>query len=64
MHTYEETAIHKLYTGCEARQNFAYWYFHKAHDAEIETTLIAQQQNWFLQHEYTNTFGDVSDIHS
>jgi len=41
MHPYRETAIHKLYTGCEARMNFVYWYFHKAHDPEIEPTLTA-----------------------
>jgi len=40
MHPYKETAIHKLHTGCEARQNFVYWSFHKAHNAEIEPTFI------------------------
>jgi hypothetical protein len=40
MHLYKATVIHKLYTGREARLNFANWYFHGAHDAETEPALI------------------------
>jgi len=40
MHPYKKTKIHNLYTGCDARLNFANWYLHKAHDPETEPTLF------------------------